>query len=163
MDHRLRKTLSLTCTTGCLIFLISCTSGDQSNENTGNVIALDADDFGGTVTSANGKEAGVWVIAETTELPTRFIRIVVTDEEGRYVLPDLPQATYDIFVRGYGLVDSPRIKASPGEHLDLEGILAEDELSAAQIYPAAWWLSMMELPPGEHSQQRLSSSIGITS
>jgi len=159
MDHRLRKTLSLTCTTGCLIFLISCTSGDQSNENTGNLIALDADDIGGTVTSANGKEAGVWVIAETTELPTRFIRIVVTDEEGRYVLPDLPQATYDIFVRGYGLVDSPRIKASPGEHLDLEGILAEDELSAAQIYPAAWWLSMMELPPGEHSQQRLSSSI----
>ena len=40
-----------------------------------------------------GPEAGVWVIAETTDLPTKFARIVVTDDRGRYVIPDLPKAT----------------------------------------------------------------------
>src|ERR1051325_10262737 len=66
-------------------------------------------DIGGVVTSSKGPEAGVWVIAETTELPTRFIRIVVTDDQGRYLVPDLPKANYDIWVRGYGLVDSPKV------------------------------------------------------
>ena len=62
----------------------------------------------------NGPEAGVWVIAETRDLPVRFIKIVVTDDQGRYVVPDLPKANYDIWVRGYGLVDSPKVKsASP--------------------------------------------------
>ncbi|MEE2791842.1 MAG: carboxypeptidase-like regulatory domain-containing protein, partial [Acidobacteriota bacterium] len=75
-------------------------------------VEIDADDIGGRVTSADGPEAGVWVVAETTELPTRFIRIVATDDEGLYLLPDLPAATYEIFVRGYGLVDSPRVTAS---------------------------------------------------
>src|SRR5437763_4640901 len=69
-------------------------------------VAIDPDDIGGVVTSAKGPEAGVWVIAETTETPTRFVRIVVTDDQGRYVLPDLPRANFDVFVRGYGLVDS---------------------------------------------------------
>src|SRR5262245_65072403 len=68
----------------------------------------------GTVTSANGPEAGVWVIAETTGLPTRFAKIVVTDERGRYLIPDLPKATYQVWVRGYGLVDSPKVEAAPG-------------------------------------------------
>src|SRR5262245_7801098 len=68
-------------------------------------IAIDADDIGGVVTSAKGPEAGVWVVAQTTNLPTKFIRIVVTDDRGRYVIPDLPKASYDIWVRGYGLVD----------------------------------------------------------
>ena len=57
-----------------------------------NQVAIDADDIGGVVTSANGPEAGVWVVAETTELPTRFRKIVVTDDAGRFVLPDLPKA-----------------------------------------------------------------------
>src|SRR5262245_44643495 len=56
-------------------------------------------DVGGIVTSANGPEAGVWVIAETRDLPTRFVKIVVTDDRGRYVLPELPKASYDIWVR----------------------------------------------------------------
>ena len=68
--------------------------------------AIDADDLGGVVTGPKGPEAGVWVIAETTDLPTRFVRIVVTDDRGRYVVPDLPKATYSVWVRGYGLVDS---------------------------------------------------------
>ncbi|HJN44120.1 MAG: carboxypeptidase-like regulatory domain-containing protein [Vicinamibacterales bacterium] len=125
----------------------------------GSEIALDADDIGGGVTSADGPEAGVWVVAETTDLPTRFIRIVATDDEGRYVLPDLPQASYEVFVRGYGLVDSPRVSASPGQALDLDGVVAPDARAAAQVYPAAWWLSMLELPEGELSQQALGSSV----
>ncbi len=122
-------------------------------------VELDADDLGGVVISANGPEAGVWVIAETTDLPTRFIRSVVTDDAGRYVVPDLPEATYEVFVRGYGLVDSARVSATPGQALDLDAVVAPDALAAAEIYPAAWWLSMMELPPGDHSQQTLGSAV----
>ena len=70
---------------------------------------IDADDIGGVVTSRFGPEAGVWVIAETTELGTRFAKMVVTDDFGRYVIPDLPKATYRVWVRGYGLVNSPKV------------------------------------------------------
>ena len=122
-------------------------------------VLLDADDIGGVVTSAQGPEAGVWVVAETTDLPTRFIRIVATDDQGRYVVPDLPDATYEVFVRGYGLVDSMRVSATPGQMLDLEAVVAPDSTVAAEVYPAAWWLSMIELPEGEHSQQELGSSV----
>src|SRR5262245_61982701 len=73
-------------------------------------VAIDNDDIGGVVSGPNGPEAGVWVIAETRDLPVRFIRSVVTDDQGRYVIPDLPKANYDIWVRGYGLVDSPKVK-----------------------------------------------------
>ena len=122
-------------------------------------VELDADDIGGVVTSANGPEAGVWVVAETTDLPTRFILIVATDDAGRYVVPDVPEATYEVFVRGYGLVDAPRVSATPGQALDLDAVVAPDALAAAQVYPAAWWLSMMGLPPGEHSRQALGSAV----
>ena len=60
--------------------------------------AIDADDIGGVVTGPNGPEAGVWVIAETHDLPVRYIKIVVTDDQGRYVIPDLPRARYDVWV-----------------------------------------------------------------
>ena len=115
-------------------------------------VALDADDIGGVVTSANGVEAGVWVIAETADLPTGLARIVVTDDEGRYVVPDLPDATYEVFVRGYGLVDSERVTARPGEALDLRAAVAPDAQAAAQVYPAAWWLTMIEPPEDEAAQ-----------
>ena len=77
-----------------------------------------ANEIGGVVTSSKGPEAGVWVIAETTDLPTKFARIVVTDDQGRYVIPDLPTANYDVWVRGYGLVDSPKMRAKPGKTLN---------------------------------------------
>ena len=79
-------------------------------------VSIDADDIGGVVTGANGPEAGVWVIAETTDLPTRYTKSVVTDDQGRYVIPDLPIANYQVWVRGYGLVDSPKMRAKPGQH-----------------------------------------------
>src|SRR6476620_10260377 len=73
-------------------------------------VSTDADDIGGVVTGPKGAEAGVWVIAETTDLPTKFARIVVTDDKGRYLIPDLPVANYSVWVRGYGLVDSPKLR-----------------------------------------------------
>jgi hypothetical protein len=117
-------------------------------------VAVDPDDIGGVVTSAKGPEAGVWVVAETTQTPTKFVRIVVTDDQGRYVLPDLPRATYQVFVRGYGLVDSPRVAGKPGQQLNLKAVVAPDAKAAAQAYPAAWWFAMVQLPggPAEHLQ-----------
>jgi hypothetical protein len=108
--------------------------------------ALGDDDIGGVVTGPNGPEAGVWVIAETTDLPTRFARIVVTDDAGRYLMPDLPAASYSVWVRGYGLVDSPRTAARPGRMLDLDAVVAPNPQAAAYYYPAGYWYSMLELP-----------------
>jgi hypothetical protein len=110
-------------------------------------VALDADDIGGVVTGANGPESGVWVIAETTELPTKFAKIVVTDDQGRYVIPDLPTANYAVWVRGYGLVDSPKLTATPGQILNHTAIPAPNEAAAAHYYPAIYWYTMMKIPP----------------
>ena len=103
-------------------------------------------DIAGRVTGPHGPEAGVWVIAETDELPTRFVRIVVTDDSGRYLIPDLPKASYDVWVRGYGLVDSRKAKAAIGKTLDLKAVPAPDARAAAQYYPAGYWLSMLRVP-----------------
>ncbi len=90
------------------------------------VPAIDNDDIGGVVTGPNGPEAGVWVIAETTDLPTRYTKSVVTDDQGRYVIPDLPIANYQVWVRGYGLVDSPRMRAKPGQILNHTAVPAPE-------------------------------------
>jgi streptogramin lyase len=108
---------------------------------------MDGDDIAGTVRSPNGPEAGVWVIAETDDLDTRFARIVVTDDAGRYLVPDLPGANYRVWVRGYGLVDSEAVMASPGAMLDLDAVATDDPAVAARVYPAAYWYSMMRIPP----------------
>src|SRR5437763_3045027 len=106
-------------------------------------VSIGAADLAGVVTGPNGPEAGVWVIAETHDLPTRFIRIVVTDDQGRYVVPDLPKATYDVWVRGFGLVDSPKVRATPGKTLNLTAVVAPDPHAAAQYYPANYWYSLL--------------------
>ncbi|MBM4185081.1 MAG: carboxypeptidase regulatory-like domain-containing protein [Gemmatimonadetes bacterium] len=107
------------------------------------------DDISGTVTGPSGPEAGVWVIAETTDLPTKFARIVVTDDAGRYSIPDLPDASYQVWVRGYGLIDSPKLESAPGSSLDLTAVPAPDALAAAHYYPAGYWLSLIEVPGHE--------------
>ena len=109
-------------------------------------VSIDANDIGGTVTGANGPEAGVWVIAETRDLPTRYIKIVTTDDRGRYVIPDLPRANYDIWVRGYGLVDSPKQKSAPGKNIDLKAVPAPSRAAAAEYYPAQYWFAMVKVP-----------------
>jgi hypothetical protein len=108
--------------------------------------AIDRDDIAGVVTGAGGPEAGVWVVAETADLPTKFAKIVVTDDQGRYLLPDLPKASYDVWVRGYGLVDSPKQRAEPGTALNLRATPAPNPRAAAQYYPAGYWFSLIKVP-----------------
>src|SRR5437899_7613783 len=117
--------------------------------NKSDAVTVGADDFGGVVTGTKGPEAGVWVIAETTDLPTKLAKIVVTDDQGRYVIPDLPKANYDVWVRGYGLVDSPKVKSEPGKQLNLTAVPAPNEAEAAKYYPAIYWYSMMKIPDPE--------------
>src|SRR5918995_906896 len=105
-----------------------------------NAVAIDSDDIGGVVTGSKGPEAGVWVIAETTDLPTKFARIVVTDDRGRYLLPDLPKANYNVWVRGYGLVDSPKTQTVAGKTLNLKAVPAPNPQAAAHYYPGGYWL-----------------------
>ena len=105
-----------------------------------------ATDIGGAVKSSKGPEAGVWVIAETTDLPTKFVKIVVTDDQGRYLIPDLPKATYKVWVRGYGLVDSTPVEGTPGKTIDLAAVVAPTAKDAAQYYPADYWYSLIKVP-----------------
>jgi len=109
-------------------------------------IRIGGADLGGVVTGANGPEAGVWVIAETTDLPTKFAKIVVTDDRGRYVLPDLPKANYSVWVRGYGLVDSAKVRTAPGKIVNLTAVVAPSAAAAAEYYPAIYWYSMLRVP-----------------
>ena len=109
-------------------------------------VTIDADDIGGVVTGPGGPEAGVWVIAETTDLGTKFAKMVVTDDQGRYALPDLPKAKYKVWVRGYGLVDSAKVDSEPGKTLNLRATPAPSAAAAAEYYPAIYWYSMIKVP-----------------
>src|SRR5258708_14460326 len=102
--------------------------------------------LGGGGRGRNGPGAGVWVIAETNDLPTKMVKIVVTDDQGRYVLPDLPKANYTLWVRGYGLVDSPKVMTVPGKIVNLTAVAAPNEAAAAEYYPPVYWLSMAKMP-----------------
>jgi hypothetical protein len=119
---------------------------DELGSQQSAAVRIDNDDIGGVVTGTSGPEAGVWVIAETNNLPTKFAKIVVTDDQGRYLIPDLPNANYDIWVRGYGLIDSAKVRTTPGRLLNLKAVVAPDEAAAAQYYPAIYWYSMLKIP-----------------
>jgi hypothetical protein len=143
--HVLYSTVALigfTALSGVFLAPVSAPANAQQT-----AVAIDNDDIGGVVRGPSGPEAGVWVIAETTELPTKFAKTVVTDDQGRYVIPDLPNANYQVWVRGYGLVDSPKVRAKPGQQLNLTAVPAPDERAAAHYYPAIYWYAMMKLPP----------------
>ena len=128
------------------IIWITSTAGTGAVQQTGNAVRIDNDDIGGVVTGPRGPEAGVWVIAETTDLPTRFSRTVVTDDQGRYLLPDLPKANYSVWVRGYGLVDSSKVQSAPGRTLNLTALTAPNPRAAAEYFPAAYWYSLVQVP-----------------
>src|SRR5881409_430746 len=121
---------------GIAVLLTVAPARLQAQQSTDPAIRIGDNDLGGVVTGPNGPEAGVWVIAETTDLPTRFAKIVVTDDRGRYVVPDLPKAKYHVWVRGYGLVDSPKVDGEPGKPLNLRAVPAPDAAAAARYYPA---------------------------
>jgi len=131
---------------GLAVFLVVSRVGTSAVQLTGEAVRVDNDDLGGVVTGPRGPEAGVWVIAETRDLPTKFVRIVVTDDAGRYVVPDLPKANYSVWVRGYGLVDSPKVQAAPGKILNLTATVAPNPRAAAQYYPAGYWYSLVHVP-----------------
>ncbi len=125
-------------------------------------VQIDTDDIGGVVSGPNGPEAGVWVIAETRDLPTRFARSVVTDDQGRYVVPDLPRASYTLWARGYGLVDSAKVTAEPGRIVNITAVPAPNEAAAAQYYPAIHWYSMLKIPPAEEFGGKFDIPAGIS-
>src|ERR1700748_1574600 len=109
-------------------------------------VPIAPDVIAGTVASAQGPEAGVWVIAETADLPTKLVKIVVTDDQGRYVVPDLPKANYTVWARGYGLVDSAKTSSEPGKIVNITAVPAPNDAAAAQVYPAIYWFAMLKIP-----------------
>lgn len=135
------RILRLVTLTAALVALVAAALPSRDE-----TVRVGADDIGGVVSGPNGPEAGVWVIAETSELPTKFVRIVVTDDQGRFLIPDLPRATYSVWVRGYGLVDSPKSKCGVGNTLSLRAVPAPNARAAAAYYPAGHWLSLLKVP-----------------
>ena len=141
-----KKLFTLTTLGAVGIFLLTSLTGLRGQAPAATV-AVDGDDIGGVVTGPSGPEAGVWVIAETRDTPTRLIKIVVTDDRGRFLVPDLPRGNYDVWVRGYGLVDSTKVKATPGKTVNLTAIAAPNPRAAAQYYPAQYWFALLQVPP----------------
>ena len=131
--------------------------GMSAGQVTPQAVDIDNDDLGGVVTGANGPEAGVWVIAETMDLPTKFVKIVVTDDQGRYLLPDLPSADYSVWVRGYGLVDSPKVQTAPGRIVNLTSVQAPDARAAARILPGR----LLVFPAPAAGQEASSPARGL--
>jgi hypothetical protein len=140
---RIKPALYLGVALGALGGFMAFAPGELKAQTT---VAIDNDDIGGVVSGPNGPEAGVWVIAETHDLPTRYAKIVVTDDQGRYVVPDLPPAKYKVWVRGYGLVDSPKVDGERGKQLNLTAVPAPSDAAAAAYYPAIYWYSMLKIP-----------------
>ena len=133
-------------TAGFAAFLSASLALVSCQQPGGETVRVDSDDLGGVVSSTKGPEAGVWVIAETSDLATKFVKIAVTDDGGRYVLPDLPDANYSVWVRGYGLVDSAKVEAAPGEIVNLTAVVAPNAAAAAEYYPAGYWFSLLRAP-----------------
>jgi hypothetical protein len=129
-----------------VILVLTLASAQAQQQGDADAVKVGPKAIGGVVFGPAGAEAGVWVIAETTELPTHFARIVVTDDLGRYLIPDLPSADYSVWARGYGLIDSPKMRAKPGQRLDLAAAAAPTAAAAAHYYPAIYWYSLLAIP-----------------
>jgi hypothetical protein len=140
--NKTRSIWAAACAAAVAAIVAACMSAPQGDGSAG------ANDIAGTVTGASGPEAGVWVIAETNDLPTKYAKIVVTDDQGRFLIPELPKANYNVWVRGYGLVDSPKVQSAPGsKDLKLTAVAAPNEAAAAEYYPGMYWYSMLQIPP----------------
>src|SRR5262249_6274745 len=142
----IRKNLYASVAAIALVALLAGTPAPVSAQTADPEVKVGATDLGGVVAGPGGPEAGVWVIAETTDLPTKFTKIVVTDDKGRYLIPDLPKAKYSVWVRGYGLVDSEKVSSEPAKMLNLTAAKAPDEAAAAEYYPRMYWYSMLRIP-----------------
>src|SRR5258708_5476793 len=132
-----------------LALALGVTPTSVSAQQSAPPVSLGAPGIGGVVRGPNGRDAGVWVTAETTDLPTRMIKTVVTDDQGRYVIPDLPKANYVIWSRGYGLVDSAKTATEPGKTVNITAVPAPSAAAAAEYYPAIYWYAMLNIPGKE--------------
>ncbi len=141
MKHGLTATLLAS-----VAFVAVSASATTARAASANGVPVFADTISGVVRGSNGPEAGVWVIAQSSELASRYVKIVVTDDEGRYLIPDLPKANYKVWVRGYGLVDSKPVTSALGKQVNLTAVLAPNAKAAAAIYPANYWLSLLKVP-----------------
>ena len=119
-----RNAVGLLALAGILLggFSVACSQLSQQRAASAEDVEIDARSIGGVVVNGGKPEAGVWVVAETASLPTHFTRIVVTDDRGRFVVPDLPPGSYSVWVRGYGLRDSEPVGTAPGERVTLQAI-----------------------------------------
>jgi hypothetical protein len=125
-------------------------------------LAVAAGDISGVVRGEAGGEAGVWVIAETTDLNTTYRKIVVTNDEGEFLVPDLPKAKYLVWARGYGLADSTKQKSRPGKKkLTINVRNAATPQEAADVYPANFWYSLLEVPTDKQFPGTGSDGNGI--
>ena len=133
-----------------VIALVACIASATAvlvaQQGAATAVTIGGADLGGLVTGPNGPEAGVWVIAETADLPTKFAKMVVTDDRGRYVIPDLPKATYNVWARGYGLVDSAKVKGTLGQHHNLTAVPAPTAAAAAEYFPGVYWYWLLRIP-----------------
>jgi len=145
MTKRSTHTLGL-CAAAIATMLVAAAVVSSRADEAGPAVDIGDSDFGGVVTGPAGPEAGVWVIAETSDLATKFAKVVVTDERGRYVVPDLPKANYSLWVRGYGLIDSAKVQAVPGHPVDLTAVPAPTAAAAAEYYPGVYWYSLLKIP-----------------
>jgi hypothetical protein len=144
IPSRLQRRMRTALACGLVVASLMWLAGLSARQ--GDAVAIDDNDIGGVVTGPRGPEGGVWVIAQTSETQTPFVRIVVTDDRGRYVVPDLPKVNFRVWVRGYGLVDSEKVPAKPGQHVNLKATPAPTPRAAAEIYPAGYWFSLMQIP-----------------
>ena len=141
-------------------------AGNQSNTavyewTIDGAAAFSGNTITGTVTTTSGGEGGVWVIAETAALPTPFRKIVVTDDDGRFLIPEVPDVWFDVWARGYGLLDSAKQSVRPGNEVTILQDVAPTEVDAAQIYPANYWYSLMQVPAADQFPGTGSSGNGI--
>jgi hypothetical protein len=139
-----RRHSSACLTAVAIAALVTAWSGPASAQQ--KALPVKPDAIGGKVTGPNGPEAGVWVIAETTDLPTKYAKMVVTNDAGQFVIPQLPSAKYKIWARGYGLVDSDKQDVTPGKTIDLKAKPAPNAAAAAEYYPGMYWYSMLKIP-----------------
>ena len=146
----------------CLGVFLAQVPGRLSAQTPAGSVRIDSDDIGGVVTGPKGPEAGVWVIAETADLPTKYAKIVVTDDRGRYLLPELPKANYKVWARGYGLTDSQAVQSESGKMVNLKTDAAPDARTAAQHYPGVYWYSMLKVPEESEFADSVRSKNGIS-
>ena len=143
---RLSRGLYLSAAMLALALAMATSPAQLRAQTTPSGLSVGAAEIGGIVTGPAGPEAGVWVIAETTDLPTKYAKIVVTDDQGRYMIPELPKAKYKVWVRGYGLIDSAKVDGEPGRLINLTAVKAPNKAAAAEYYPQGYWYALMKFP-----------------